>query len=140
MIHYLDTSALVPILVSDALTGRARAWLALTAGQVLISDLAEAEFAAAIGAKLRRGEIARATAERSVTALDRWAARCSGRPRIESTDLTLAQGWLRPLDTTLRAPDAIHLAIAARQGAPVATFDVGMAAAGRRLGLAVTLI
>jgi len=35
----------------------------------------------------------------------------------------------------LRAPDAIHLAVADRLGATIATFDRGLAAAAEALGI-----
>jgi predicted nucleic acid-binding protein len=40
----------------------------------------------------------------------------------------------------LRTPDALHLAIATRIGAAVATLDRRMATAGRELGVAVETI
>jgi predicted nucleic acid-binding protein len=57
------------------------------------------------------------------------------RATLQPTDTAQAGSWLRRLDLVLRTPDALHLAIAARLGAPVATFDRGMEAAARNLGL-----
>jgi uncharacterized protein len=44
---------------------------------------------------------------------------------------------LRRLDVNLRTPDALHIAIAQRLEATLVTFDWGMAAAARPLGMAV---
>jgi predicted nucleic acid-binding protein len=44
---------------------------------------------------------------------------------------------LRRLNLRLRAPDAVHLAMAERLGAKIATFDKQMANAANRLGISV---
>jgi hypothetical protein len=134
----LDTSVLLPLLAQDAFTDRARAWFAGLAMPVVISDLAVAELAAALGAKQRRGEVTRVEA---VAALDsslawRAAARLVN-AEVTAADTALAIAWLRRFDLNLRTPDSMHLAIAARLGAPVATFDLGMEAAARALGIAL---
>jgi hypothetical protein len=46
-------------------------------------------------------------------------------------------GFIRRLDLTLRAPDAINIAIAWRVGVALATFDAGMASCGATLGVTV---
>jgi predicted nucleic acid-binding protein len=51
-------------------------------------------------------------------------------------DIVESRAMLRA-DTRLRAPDAVHLAIAARHGCVVATLDEDMAAVGRDIGLTV---
>jgi predicted nucleic acid-binding protein len=61
----------------------------------------------------------------------------SRRVPVTPADLAQATAWIRRLDLTLRAPDAIHIAAAQRLDASLATFDAGMAGAARRLGLAV---
>ncbi len=50
-------------------------------------------------------------------------------------DLALATTWLRRLDLNLRAPDALHIAMASRLRLPLLTFDAGMATAARALSL-----
>jgi predicted nucleic acid-binding protein len=52
-------------------------------------------------------------------------------------DVAVATAFLRRLDLTLRAPDAIHIAIAQRVDATLVTFDQGMATAALALGRAV---
>lgn len=45
-----------------------------------------------------------------------------------------AEAFVRRLDLTLRAPDAINIAIATRLGLALMTFDSGMANCARALG------
>ncbi len=56
---------------------------------------------------------------------------------MTNADVKRADAVMRRLDLTLRTPDALHIAIAERIGATMATFDDKMAAAARILGLAV---
>lgn len=48
-----------------------------------------------------------------------------------------AEAFLRRLDLTLRAPNALHIAMAQRTGAALVTFDERMAGCARVLGLQV---
>ena len=59
------------------------------------------------------------------------------RVAFTSEDLRAADTILRRFDLPLRAPDAIHLSIASRIGATLATFDSQMAACAVALGVAV---
>lgn len=43
-------------------------------------------------------------------------------------------------DTSLRTPDALHLAICRRLGAELLTFDQGMIAAARSLGVSIAAV
>jgi hypothetical protein len=135
---YLGISVLLPLLAYDAFTVRARPWFAGIAEPVVISDLAVAELAAVLGAKHRRGELTRLEAVAAFASGEAWRiAAHAGGASVTSADIALATGWLGRVDLTLRAPDAIHLAIAARLAAPIATFDFGMEAADRTLGVAL---
>jgi predicted nucleic acid-binding protein len=55
----------------------------------------------------------------------------------QGEDFSAATVFLRRFDLGLRTPDALHIAIAARLGAKLVTFDVKMAAAAAALGLDV---
>lgn len=48
-----------------------------------------------------------------------------------------AEAFVRRLDLTLRAPDALHIAMAQRNGAALVTFDEKMAACAKALGTLV---
>ncbi len=97
----LDTSVLVPLLVRDALTARARRWLAAAPGEVLIGDLTEAEFAAAIGAKPRRRGVTAEEARAALGALSMW--RVDAPPAAGLTFDLGMEAVARRLGTTITA-------------------------------------
>jgi predicted nucleic acid-binding protein len=136
LIPYADTSRLIALLAGDTLSERARDRMTRLPLRMHVSDLPIAEFASVMHVKLRRGDLGRAAARRALATFDRWVAdRCDVTAR-QAAATTLATTWPRRLDINLRAPGALHLPIAARLDAPVATFDAGMEAAARALGLA----
>jgi len=134
---YLDASVIVALLTNDALTGRARTFLQSDALALFISDYAAAEVASVIARRVRTHALTEAEARASFDSLDQWT-RTFARP-IETApgDIAMAAGFIRRLDLTLRAPDAINIAIARRLGVALATFDRGMASCAATLGVAV---
>jgi predicted nucleic acid-binding protein len=64
----------------------------------------------------------------------------ASRLAVTPADIRMAESLLRRLDLTLRAPDALNIAITQRVGAELATFDEGMAGCARALGVSVTTI
>jgi uncharacterized protein len=67
-----------------------------------------------------------------------WVPRSAYREEVTTADIDGATRILRRLDVNLRTPDAIHTAIARRLEATLVTFDRGMAAGARALGVAVS--
>jgi hypothetical protein len=101
----------------------------------VISDWAAAEVAGAFGVRLRRGELDEAGARKALGQLDAWRTTAASRCATEADDIVAADGLLRRFDLALRAPGALHLAIASRLGAPLATFDDRMSVGAVALGL-----
>ena len=67
---------------------------------------------------------------------DGWLAIGSAvRVDIEAQDIRYAETLLRRFEFNLRAPDALHIALARRVSLPLATFDQNMAACAKALGL-----
>ena len=107
---------------------------------ILVSDLAVTEIISAIARRLRQGSLTREAARRLQHAL-------LGRldegvyPRVELTrDVhRRAEHFLLTLpETSRRAADALHLALAtSARAASLASFDARLAAAARRVSLAV---
>jgi predicted nucleic acid-binding protein len=129
---YADTSLLVSALSPDANTARARDWLKTGPG-LIISAWAVAEFGAIIRRQARVGRIARAGVDAAEAGLQTLVAGGAFRP-VLADDLVEAGRLVRRLEP-LRAPDALHLAVALRLRLDVATFDVGLATAARAAGL-----
>ena len=120
---YVDTSVIVSFFIRDDHAEAARRW-ARTNPRVAISDWTATEFSSALSHQVRRELLSdreRLAAER---AFDRWSARGLvldvARERFQEA---------RPLMRAhhrLRAPDALHLAIARHEGLPLATLDGDM--------------
>lgn len=134
---YLDTSVLVPLFSHDRLAARSEQLLRSPKLSLFISDLGSTEFASAIARKMRTGEVSKADAEVAFANYDRWRINLPTMVPASSEDISAAESFIRRLDLNLRAPDAIHIAIALPAGLPLATFDERMAACARDLGLAV---
>ena len=141
MLPYLDTSVVVSLLWSDSHTARAEAFMAKQGAQQgpapIVSDHAGAEFAATVGRLVRVSAMTKPEATGLFSLFDAWVAGEVQWTLATAADLAQATAWMRRLDLTLRAPDAIHVALAHRLGATLVTFDEGMAIAARRLGVAV---
>ena len=127
MAHYLDTSALVKLVVSETETAALRSWLGQEDRDALSCDLARTELLRAVR---------RAVPDRIMQA----------REVLDSiTLITLASstfeeaGRLDP--TPLRTVDAIHLAAALELGDDldsIVTYDERLAQAARSNGIPVT--
>lgn len=134
---YLDASVLVGLLAPDALSARADALLRARPPALLVSDFAAAEFASALGRRVRMGELAAEKARAAFENFDAWTLQATRRVETTTADVRAAEAFLRRLDLTLRTPDALNIAIAQRMGAALATFDEKMAVAARELGVGV---
>jgi hypothetical protein len=104
---------------------------------LVVSDFVSAEFSAVIGVRVRTKLLSESDAYLAFSNFDRWIKRSVLRVDMTSSDIGFAGTILRQLELALRAPDAIHLAIARRVGAELATFDKRMAVAARALGIGV---
>jgi hypothetical protein len=135
---YVDTSALVPMVVTETGTPQVLAWLAAQRGPPpRISNWTRTELVSAISGKVRASVIAPEAAARALT----WA-RAELLPELamvilDPADMEDAEGLLERFDLGLRAGDALHLAIARRLGEPLLTLDRRLAAAAESLGVQV---
>ena len=132
---YLDASVLVALFVEEPSTAQAQA--RLVGETLLISDFAATEFSAAIARRVRIGDMPASQAPITFQAFDSWVARATSRVVQDVSDTPNADILVRRLDLGLRAPDALHIAIARRLGATLFTFDLRMAHAARTLGLSI---
>ena len=137
---YLDASVLVALFSLESVSARADAAFRGRSIVPNVSDFGAAEFASAISRKVRVGLLTRPEAIKAFSEFDGWAARMVSRVEATPTDIRMAESSLRRLDLTLRAPDAINIAIAQRVGAELATFDRKMADCARALGVTVAAI
>ncbi len=134
---HVDASVLVSLFSNDALSARADAFLRAHPSILIVSDFAAAEFASAIARRVRTRLLTADDARAAFSTFDVWTARHTGWAQTTTTDVASAAGFLRRLELTLRAPDAINIAIAQRVDADLLTFDEQMAAGARALGTSV---
>lgn len=132
---YLDASVIAPLFVPEADSQRAEALIAKAA--LMVSDLGAAEFSSAVARGVRMRTIPRDEAAGLFSDFDLWAASLRARVQIESADFAEATNLVRRIDLGLRTPDALHIAVAQRLGATLATFDARLAAAATALGVPV---
>jgi predicted nucleic acid-binding protein len=138
-LNYVDTSVFVAAFTQEQQTQRAERWLT-SSSDLTISDWTITEFSSAIAMKLRVGSV---DLETRTAALDAFAVLTA-----ESlTLLAVERGHFREAalfadryELGLRAPDALHLAIAADDGATVVTLDRRLATAGKKLGVPTRLL
>jgi predicted nucleic acid-binding protein len=76
-------------------------------------------------------------ARETLSQFDIWRLSGTRSVLLAADDVRLAETFIRRLDLTLLAPDALHIAMAKREGAALATFDAKMAASAQNLGLDV---
>jgi predicted nucleic acid-binding protein len=142
---YLDTSVLVPLIVPEASSGKARAWRerlsATQRKELAVSAWTLTEFASAMGLKARTRELTRNQGDAALTLLHEVVLPNIGLVEVTATDFRLAEAMLREFTAGLRAGDALHLAIAARKDVrSIAVFDKTLAKVAASLGLKVASI
>lgn len=133
---YLDTSALVSLLVPDAHTTAIRGFFRTGRPEAAVSSFGLAEFGATLGNKVRRQELSPSGAGLVFAALEGWTDGILTILDIDPADHHAAAALVRRFDLGLRAPDALHLALCQRLALPILTFDARQAAAARALGIA----
>lgn len=134
MTVYLDASVLVPLFSTDALSERADRYFDGELPAVYVSDFAAAEFASAVARKVRTLALSVEQARAAFTEFDVWVLTEVTRVQVSPADISVADTFIRRLDLTLRAPDAMHIAMALRLGVTLATFDKAMEESARALG------
>jgi predicted nucleic acid-binding protein len=138
--HYFDTSFLAPLVRQEKTSSRIGRFMAgLPTGELAISRWTEVEFASLLARDVRMGAIA-ADEARMVDALLEDVILQSFVVLLPSgDDYERARHYLRNYETSLRAGDALHLAIAGNHHAKaIYTLDKIMIKAGKILGLPVS--
>jgi predicted nucleic acid-binding protein len=136
---YLDASVLIALLTEEPASGAVRRFLRAHREDRLISDFAAAEVASAISRLLRMRLLTVEEGSTRLADFDAWRAAATSAADMHAADARLAYIYVRRFDLGLRAPDALHLAMARRLDATLVTLDQRLAAAARELGVAVEL-
>jgi uncharacterized protein len=137
---YLDTSALVPFYVAEALSVSVEE-LFRQESDLVLSQLVEVELVSALSRRVRMREIAQEDA-RSI--VDRFQGDLDQgfyqRLVVEPRHYELARDWIGQFATPLRTLDALHLAIAFTAEIPLVTADDGLAAGAGMLGVEARIL
>jgi uncharacterized protein len=136
---YLDTSVLLPTLIAEPTTEAVYDCLGAYEQELLISDFAAAEVASALSRLVRMARLTYVDASARLADFDAWRTAMALPVDIGSSDARLAYIYVRRFDLGLRAPDALHLAIARRLDATLITLDRRLAAAAREMGITVNV-
>ena len=134
---YLDASVLIALLAEEPASGAVRRFLRGHREDRLISDFAAAEVASAISRLLRMRLLTEEEGSTRLADFDAWCATATSAADMHAADARLAYVYVRRFDLGLRAPDALHLAIARRFDATLITLDRRLATAAGELGIAV---
>ena len=133
---YLDTSVLVPLYVNEQGSAEARRLLASRPpSELAISEWSRTEFVSAVGIRVRMKTLDRQAAGNIIGAFYRLASRALTLWPVETADFTLASRYLEKVELSLRAGDALHLAIASNHGADIYSSDHVMLKCAHRLGI-----
>ncbi|HEX4180035.1 MAG TPA: type II toxin-antitoxin system VapC family toxin [Caulobacteraceae bacterium] len=130
---YFDASVIVAITVRDVWSIRARTYVIDHQPSPVISDFAAAEVASVINLRVRTKDLSLAQAQTALSNFDLWRAGATRACGVTGADIAAADLFLRRLNLPLRAPDALHIAVARRLGLEIATFDTQMALSAKAL-------
>ena len=137
MAIYIDASALIPLIVVEPDSRWSQLQVSIASQPPFVSDFAAAEVAATISKFVRMSRITPDEADGLLMHFDAWAATETTGVQTTAADILEACQLVRRFDLKLRAPDALHIALALRNGSKLVTRDKGMARAAQALGLSV---
>jgi predicted nucleic acid-binding protein len=118
----------------------AAAFLAQARAPLAISNWSITELHSALGLKVRTKALSPSQAEAVLQGFERNLAPGLLVLTLEPQDFRNANACLRGWTTTLRAADALHLAIASGRGATLCSLDAPFVAAAQQLGLDAQLL
>lgn len=134
---YLDTSLLVPLFVAEpGSEAVVRMLQRLPSKELAISQWSDVEFTSAISRLVRMGSIPPEQGRSHLRYFSEYANASLTVLPITSADVLVSRDFVARFECQLRAPDALHLAVASRNEAlKIATLDSSMFFAGKKLGL-----
>lgn len=131
---YVDTSALVALIVNETGSAAVAKWYAGTKAELVSAAWCVPEFASALGIKQRIGQLDAAQARDAWERFGRLVANDLKLLPVEPADFHRAAVMTLDAGSALRAGDALHLACAEHADAKtVATLDAVMARNAQRL-------
>ncbi len=141
MLRYFDTSFVVPTLIPEATSEAISIFVEGLAGETpTISHWVRLEFAALLARDVRMGVISASAAVRFDSNFEAMVAQSYTVLLPDQADFNLAKALLGIHPTSLRAPDALHLAIAKnRRAVAFYSLDKRLLETARSFGLPVNI-
>ncbi len=136
MTIYVDASVVFSIVTIAVHSQRARRWID-THPKMAATLWSIAEVTSAFAIKVRSGELTVNDRQSAELKLDEWLRRLGEPIDVLASDYAACRRLINTLDLPLRAPDALHLAVAQRSCSALATFDKGLADAAQAIGVPV---
>ena len=137
---YIDTCVLLAVLMPEVHSAAAVAFLEAAKAPLATSSWSVTELHSALGLKVRTKALSQAQAETVLQGFERSLAPGLLMLELEPQDFRNANACLRGWSTSLRAADALHLAIASGRGATLCSLDAPFVAAAQQLGLRAELL
>jgi predicted nucleic acid-binding protein len=137
---YLDTSILAPLFLPEETSSEVIAFVrGLPSRDLAVSRWTLVEFSSLLARKVRTGELNAEGAAEADAGFEAGVGASLVVFSVNIDDFALARRYVQRLETGLRAPDALHLAISANRGATMLlSLDKKLILAGRFLGLPVS--
>lgn len=137
---YIDTSILVAFYCPEKISNQVEEIL-INTNCPAISQLTEVELTSALARKTREKTLSQKDA---IDVLSIFRSHIDEKSfqylPIQPKHYSAAMNWIAEFNTPLRTLDALHLAIAVENKAPLLTADIKFADSAEFLGIAVTLV
>lgn len=134
---YLDAAVVLTLFVGETTSRGVETWLAARRRPLAFSDWGLTECASALGLKCRRGELEATAAASAYEAMANFVREscefiaCASHHQVEAQELLIR------FDLSLRAGDALHLAISRHARATLVTYDSLLLASAKAIGIKV---